>query len=211
MPRSKKTDAPKFEPVTIAGLRPEIRSLLKSEAETKQMYAEDMSRIKSELGLAIVERLDALQKHLEVPEGNLFALTLAIANKYVPGFVVPIGAPVKTGPKKKAERFKIVTEVDRLAFDRDVKINKAIEMLAAHRRPSITAAALSTKYYAYLGEIKANKSSMEVLMLWRGAMQRLGAMDDDREIFEELFWECESNYLGAAQPHNVRVMKPRKR
>ena len=57
MGRTKKPDAPKFEPVTIAGLRPEIYALGMPEAERREMLREDNGRIILQQMTAALERL----------------------------------------------------------------------------------------------------------------------------------------------------------
>jgi hypothetical protein len=213
MPRSKKPDAPKFEPVFIADYRPEVRSLATPEAERAKMQSEEFTRIVVTSAKAELIRLMVLQKHLGLEEGltsgNLLVLLITVARKYVPGFAVEVGKTLKPGPKKIGDRFKTVTEVERRKFERDLpSISAAIESVAAERRPAIRPPELSTKYFAYLREIKANEQAAALLHYWRLMLPSLDA--EDLQFFDSLFWQCESNSLGATTPHNVERLRPRK-
>jgi hypothetical protein len=214
MPRSKKPDAPKFEPVTIAGIRPGVYSLLKSEAESRAMLAEDNGRILLQRTTATLERLDVLQKYLGLSGklgdvGNLLVLLTAVANKYVPGFPVAVGAVPKRGAKKVADRFKTVAEVQSVKLLQNLPTDAAaIDAVAATRRPAIQSRELSTKYYASLREIEASPQAAALLMLWQRTRQAAPATDDLHE-FESLFWQCEHDCLGAVQPHNVTPLRLR--
>jgi hypothetical protein len=102
-----------------------------------------------------------------------------------------------------------VTEVQRRKFEFGLLHDSdAIEAVAAERKPAIRPQELSTKYYACLREIEANDQAKALLWFWQHAMQRLPATD--LQDFDFLFWECEREFLGAAQPHNVQPMKARK-
>jgi hypothetical protein len=212
MPRTKKPDAPKFEPVFIADYRPEVRSLATPEAERAKMQSEDFSRIVAERALAELKRLEVLKQHLGF-EGllgdNLLVLLTAVARKYVPGFAVEVGKTLKPGRKKIGDRFKTVTEVERRQFERNLpSISAAIESVAAERRPAIRPQELSTKYFACRREIEANPQSLFMLGLWRQAMPTL--QQGDLPDFEFMFWEIERTCFGATTPHNVERLRPRK-
>jgi hypothetical protein len=217
MTKTQKPDAPKFEPVTIAGIRPEVYALGTPEAEWKAMLAEDNGRIVLHQYLATLQRLEVLQDHLGLSgklgePGDLLMLLISVANKYVRGFEVKVGAAPKRGTKKVGDRFKTVTEVESAKILQDLStIAAAIDAVAADkdRRPSIRPQELSTKYYACLREIEANKTAQELLNLWRHARQTLPATTNLPE-FESLFWACERDYLGATLPHNVTPLKARK-
>jgi hypothetical protein len=213
MTRTKKPDAPKFEPVTIAGYRLEGTSLAMSEAESAKIREEDFKRIVAESMTADLTRLKVLQKYLGL-EGelgdvaHLLMLLIAVANKYVPGFAVEGSKSLKSGPMKIADRFKTVTEVERLKFERGLSsISAAIDAVAAERRPAIRPPELSTKYYACRREIEANQQAAALLHYWRLMQPRLDT--EDLQFFDSLFWQCESNSLGATTPHNVEQLKPR--
>jgi hypothetical protein len=213
MPRSKKPDAPKFEPVTIAGYRPAVYSLLTPEAERTAMLAEDSGRIVLQRTTATLERLDVLQKYLGLSGklgdvGNLLVLLTAVANKYVPGFPVAVGAVPKRGTKKVADRFKTVTEVQSVKILQNLQITAAIDAVAATRRPVIQPRELSTKYYRSLSEIEASPQAAALLALWQQRRQAAPATDDLQE-FESLFWQCEHGCLGAVRPHNVTPLRLR--
>ena len=201
MPRSKKPDVPKFAPVIIEGLRPEIRSLANSPEDASAMYAEDMARIKSELGAALASRLEVLRKHLGVPEGNLFLLLIAIADKYVRDFEVQVGTVAKPGPRKKAERFKIVTAIEARAAAEQISIKEAIRSVALKPIESrqLSVDSLTTKYYGSLKEIEAHGAGRALLKFWRDQLPIDHSADMD-----VLFWPFERQYLNATKPHNVR-------
>jgi hypothetical protein len=205
MPKSKKPDAPKFEPVCIADCRPEVRSLATSDAESAKMFSEDVARIAAQSTLASIERLKVLQRHLglsgELSEVNLLALLIAIANKYVPGFKVAVGpATAKQGPQKSAERFKIVTMVEARAAAERLSVKDAIRNLAAKpvggRR--LSPDSLSTKYYGALREIEGHPQGAALLHLWRR-----GLPNDLSADMDALFWSFENQHLKAVRPHNV--------
>jgi hypothetical protein len=213
MPRYKQPDAPKFEPVFIADCRPAIHSILTPESERAKIQSEDFTRIVGERTIASIKRLGVLQEYLGLSgglgEAKAFELLLAVAIKYVPGFGVEVGARPKTGPKKIADRFKTVTEVERRKFERDLpSISAAIESVAIESTKAIRPQELSTKYYAYLREIEANEQAHALLRFWRRVMPWQSATD--LQDFEVLFWECERSVLGADRPHNVRPLKSRK-
>lgn len=105
MGRTKKPNAPKFEPVKIAGIRPGIAALGLSETEHISMLAEERGRIVTQRMVASLERLDVLQKHLGLSGklgdgGHLLAMLISVCNKYVPGFDPQIAERSKPGPKK---------------------------------------------------------------------------------------------------------------
>jgi hypothetical protein len=216
MPRAKKPDAPKFKPVTIADIRPEVYALGLSEADRHAMFAEDNRRISVQKTIAIMERLEALQNHLGISgklgdPGDLLMLLISVANKYVRGFEVEVGAPSKPGTKKVADRFKTVTEIESVKILQNLSTDTAaIDAVAADRRPAIRPQELAAKYYACRKEIEENKQAAALLHFWRQARERTPAADPLQE-FNILFSQCEHDYLGAVRPHNVTPLKARKR
>jgi hypothetical protein len=215
MPRFKKPNAPKFEPVFIADYRLGARSIAIPEAERAKMCEEDTARIVAERMSAELNRLKVLQNHLGLSGGlrgaDLLMLLIAVANKYVPDFEVHVGAQPKPGVKKVGDRFKTVTEIDGIKILRKLPSTKeAIEMVAAERRPSISAQDLNTKYYACLREIDECKPAAELLRYWRAMCSNRPDLAQDA-IFDSWFWTVERDHMGATVPHNVTPLKARKR
>jgi hypothetical protein len=216
MPRWKKPDAPKFEPVTIAGIRPAAYALGLSEAERSAMVAEDTGRIALQKTIATMARLEALQNHLGIsgkfgPADNLLALLVSIANKYVEGFEIKVGDVPKRGVKKVADRFKTVTEIDSVKILQNLPSTAAaIDIVATNRRPAIRSQELSAKYYRCLDEIKANEQANELLLYWRQVCNNRPDLAQD-SFFDSMFWTIERDQLGATLPHNVMPLKARKR
>jgi hypothetical protein len=214
MSTAKKPDAPKFEPVVIPGYRREVYALGTPEAERKAMLAEDGGRMVLARTVTALERLTVLQKYLGLSgklgeEGNMLVMLISVANKYVPGFEVKVGPVPKRGAKKVGDRFKTVTEIEGMKFQRDLPtIALAIEAVAADRRPAIRPPELSTKYYACLREIEANLVAALLLKIWRLSRDRAPRADSLQE-FDSLFWECERDFLGAVRPHNVTPLRSR--
>jgi hypothetical protein len=211
MPRAKKPDAPKFEPVTIAGYRPAGMSLATSDAESAKILDEDRQRIAAETLTAELTRLEVLQKHLglEGELGNvahLLMLLIAVANKYVDGFAVR-GKPLKSGPGKIAERFKIVTMVEARAAAEKIKPKAAIRELAEKKINGrwLSADSLTTKYFASLAEIKGHPTGAALLNYWRK-----GLPDDLSAEMGPLFWAFENEHLKAVNPHNVHQFPSKK-
>jgi hypothetical protein len=204
MSRYKKPDAPKFEPVFIAGRRRASYSLATPEAEAGKMRHEDTQRIILQKLSTSMQRLEALQDYLGIPgklgdPGHLLALLLKVADKYVPDFEVQVGAATKPGTKKVGDRFKTVTDVETMKFNRRLtSIADAIAAVANERRPRMQATELTTKYYASLREIEANEQAKELLGFWRNQCSML-----HDPFLESLFWECERDQMGATVPHNV--------
>jgi hypothetical protein len=200
MPRSKKPDVPKFEPVFIAGRRPEIYSLAMPEDERNRMLAEDSSRIALHQMTVALERLKVLQNHLGLSgplgdQGSLLVMLLKVANKYVRGFEVQVGAQPKRGRQKVGDRFKTVTEVESAKILQNLPtIAAAIDAVAAERRPAIRPQELSTKYYAYLREIEANKQAKALLFCWRQVCSNRPDLVQD-PFFDSMFWTCERDQL----------------
>jgi hypothetical protein len=215
MSKRKKPDTPKFESVFIAGRRPEVYSLATPEDERNKMLAEDSSRIALQQTTVALERLEVLQNHLGLSGqlgdyGNLLVMLIAVANKYVTGFEVKIGAQPKRGAKKVADRFKTVTEVESAKILQDLPtITAAINAVAAERRPSINAQDLNTKYYASLREIEACEPAAELLRYWRERCNRPDLLQDP--FLDSLFWAVESDRMGATVPHNVTPLEAHKR
>jgi hypothetical protein len=215
MSRYKKPDAPKFEPVFIPGHRQAVHSLLTPEAERTKMLSEDSGRIILQQMSATLERLTVLQEHLGLSgklgeQGNMLAMLISVANKYVPGFEVHFGAQPKPGRQKVADRFKTVTEIESVKVLRGLtSIKEAIEAVAAERRPSISAQDLNTKYYASLQEIEACEAATAWLRFWRETCVNRPDMAQD-EFFDLMFWTVERDQMGATRPHNVTPMKARK-
>jgi hypothetical protein len=205
MPRTKKPDVPKFEPVFIADYRPEVHSLATSDAESQKIFSEDVTRIAAQSAMASIERLKVLQKYLglsgELSEENLLALSIAIENKYVSGFKVSVGpATAKQGPQKNAERFKIVTMVEAHAAAENINVKAAIRDLATKKinGRSLAVDSLTTKYYGALKEIKDHPQGAALYYLWRR-----GLPNDLSADMDALFWAFENQHLKAAKPHNV--------
>jgi hypothetical protein len=214
MPRRKKPDAPKFEPVTIAGIRPGAYALGLSEADRHAMLAEDNGRILLQKMTATLERLGVLHNHLGLSgklgdAGNLLVLLVSVANRYVPDFEIKVGDVPKRGAQKVADRFKTVTEIESVKILQKLPtIAAAIDAVAADRRPAIRPQELSTKYYSSLQEIRDNKTAVQLLDLWRRQRELAPAADPLQE-FDILFWQCEHDCLGAVRPHNVTLLRKR--
>jgi hypothetical protein len=205
MVRTQKPDGPKFKPVEIADIRREIYSLAKPESEAMAMLAEDNGRIVLEKMTATMERLEVLRDHVGLSgslgdPGDLLVMLIAVANKYVPGFEVKVGAQPKPGVKKVGDRFATVTEIEEMKFRLGLPtITLAIDTVAANRSPAIRPPELSTKYYSCLREIEANKDAAALLRLWRTYRERTpptACVDG----FKDIFWGCERDCLGATQP-----------
>src|SRR5260370_6917276 len=129
------------------------------------MLAEDSGRIVLQRTTATLERLDVLQKYLGLSGklgdvGNLLVLLTAVANKYVTGFPVAVGAVPKRGAKKVADRFKTVTEVQSVRILQNLPTDAAaIDAVAATRRPAIQSRELSTNYYPTFRTIQETPQS----------------------------------------------------
>jgi hypothetical protein len=213
MSRYKKPDAPKFVPVFIAGYRQAVHSLATPEDERKKMIEEDGSRIALEKTVATLDRLQALQNSLGLSgkfDENLLPLLIAVANKYVPGFEVHVGAQPKPGVKKVGDRFKTVTEIEGVKILRNLpSIKEAIEVVATERRPTISAQDLNTKYYTSRREIEACEPAAELLRYWLATCSNRPDLAQDA-FFDNLFWTVEREHMNATVPHNVTPLKVRK-
>jgi hypothetical protein len=198
MPRYKKPDAPKFPPVEIAGYRPV--SLAMSEEDRSKMVSEDFSRIVVETTSAALERLVILRDFLGVEKGDFSTLALAIARRYVPDFEVK--PKPRTGRLKHAERFKIVTSVEATAakLGCNISISTAIKKASEEKISGrmLSAESLSTKYYQFLKEIEARPTGAMLLRIWRMSLP-----EDNSEMMDPLFWQFESDELGAVRLNNV--------
>jgi hypothetical protein len=214
MSRKQKPEAPKFKPVAIAGMRPEICALAMAETEALEMLKQDNTRIMAEIFLATMDRLKVLQEHLGLSgelgeKDNLLLLLMTVAGKYVPGFEVTVGEKSKRGPKKAANRFKTVTEVEEMKFQRSLPtIVLAIEAIAADRRPTIRPPELQTKYYACSREIEANETTAALLRFWRKCRE-VTPLADKLQGFDDLFWTYERDYLGAIR-QSISIDSPAK-
>jgi hypothetical protein len=193
MPTAKKPDAPKFKKVEIPGFRREVYALATPEAERNTMLAEDGGRIALQLTTATIERLEVLREYLGAPEGNLFLLLVAVADKYVPDFKVQVGEQKPKGRKKNADRFRIVTAVEAKAAQSKISIAAAIRWVAPNTGQSYSPDSLSTKYYAAVKEIEGNPLTGAYLRLWRKLLP-YDAFDDLSDTFSEL----EREELGAS-------------
>jgi hypothetical protein len=200
---AKKPDAPKFKPVVIAGIRPEINSLTMPEAEAMAMLKEDNQRIVLETWIATMERLKTLQNYLglsgKLDQTNLLLLLMLVADKYVEGFKVTVGESPKRGAKKIADRFKTVTEIEEMKFRHGLTTDiAAIETVAASHRPSIRPQELQAKYYRSIDDIKTSPPAFTLLKFWRKVRQ-----ETPRTVklqgWEDLFWVYEKNCLGATK------------
>jgi hypothetical protein len=214
MSRSKKPDAPKFAPVFIAGYRQAVHSLATPEDERKKMIDEDGSRIMLERATAAMQRLGVLHRYLGLPGkpgDNCWALLIAVADKYVPGFEMHVGAQPKPGRKKVGDRFKTITEIESVRILQNLpSIKEAIEVVAAERRPPISAQDLNTKYYTSRREIEACEPAAELLRYWLATCSNRPDLAQDA-FFDSLFWTVEREHMGATVPHNVTLLKTRKR
>jgi hypothetical protein len=210
MSRSKKPDVPKFEPVLIAGYRQEVHSLATPEDERKKMMQEDGSRITMETMEATGDRLQVLHNHLGLAGKwgeHILPLLLAVAEKYVDGFKVHVGAQPKRGAKKVADRFKTVTDVEIMKLKLGTTSNDdAIAAVASERHPRMQATELTTKYYQSRREIVACKPAAELLRFWLETCRTRPDLARD-PFFDSLFWQCECEHLGATQAHNVTKLR----
>jgi hypothetical protein len=207
MSKAKKVAAPKFEPVEIADWSPGAFSLGFSDEERSKIISADITRIASRQLLTAIERLDVLRKHLDVPEGSPLLLAIAIANAFVDGFEVKVGKVARSGPAKKAERFKIVTTIEALAAAEQISISAAIRK-AAQRKiggRTLSTESLSTKYYGALREIEDSPAGGALLRFWRRRLP-----DDISAEMDPLFWSFENQELNAVRPHNVHEFPSRK-
>ncbi|MDH2343251.1 hypothetical protein [Bradyrhizobium sp. SSUT77] len=207
MSKAKRPHAPKFEPVEIEVWRPGGGSLLLSDAERAEIRSEDFTRIVAQQAAAGIERLDVLREHLGIPKGNFSALALAIAERYVPGFAVNVGSGTKPGPRKKAERFKIVTMIEGLAAAEQINEAEAIRRVAGQKIGGrlLSPDSLSTKYYSAIAEIEAHPTGAELLRYWRSSLPQDLSAD-----LAPMFWHFETEVLGALRPHNVHEFPQRK-
>ena len=203
MSQTKRPEAPKFKPVHIPGLRPEIRSLATTPDDMARMYVEDKRRIGAELFIAYNERLEELRRFLNVPQlghapADLLILLTRVAERYAPGFEIVLQEKSsKPGPRKKAERFSIVTMVEARAAARKQNIKQAIEELAAAKINGrlLSPESLTSKYYASLKEIEARPSGTALLAVWRQ-----DPTEHMASIMAPIFWQFESEQLGASKP-----------
>lgn len=131
----------------------------------------------------------------------MFPLLIAVANKYVPGFEVTVATPAaKPGPRKSAERFKIVTMVEARAAAEGIALKTAIRDLAAKKinGRTLSVDSLTTKYFGALREIKGHPQGAALLRLWR-----MGLPNDSSADLDVLFWSFENQHLKAVKAHNV--------